>query len=233
MKRKQYSFLDQRKTDFDQDYEEFCKQTSELHVTMLFTVLLLRFDIHAMKLSLTLFLSRTNWRHSWTIPLTKSQTLRGPSVCSTNLKGSLHLFMLETKLTCMKWSNKVVFFTLSRLGIPDLGISEKYQKILLNYGRDIEMVSRMYNKEKSDPPIGRDLPPIAGRIMWAQQLYRRIEEPMDLFKLQPGLLSIPEAKRIIRDYNRLAKVLLEFQVLCHQSWMSQVRNSKNYKFVFL
>lgn len=89
------------------------------------------------------------------------------------------------------------------------------------------MVSRMYNKEKADPPIGRDLPPVAGRIMWAQQLYRRIEEPMDLFKLQPGLLSIPEAKRIIRDYNRLAKVLLEFQVLCHQSWMSQVCNSKN------
>jgi len=34
MKKKQYSFLDQRRTDFDQDYDEFCKQTSELHVSM-------------------------------------------------------------------------------------------------------------------------------------------------------------------------------------------------------
>lgn len=44
------------------------------------------------------------------------------------------------------------------------------------------MVSRIYTKQKLDPPIGRDLPPVAGRILWARQLYRRIQGPMDLFK---------------------------------------------------
>lgn len=33
MKNKQYNFLDQRRTDFDQDYDEFCRQTTELHVS--------------------------------------------------------------------------------------------------------------------------------------------------------------------------------------------------------
>lgn len=33
LKNKQYNFLDQRRTDFDQDYEEFCRQTTELHVS--------------------------------------------------------------------------------------------------------------------------------------------------------------------------------------------------------
>lgn len=74
------------------------------------------------------------------------------------------------------------FFTYHRLGIPDLGIDEKYQRILQNYGRDIEMVSRIYIKQKLDPPIGRDLPPVSGRIMWARQLYSRIQGPMDLFQ---------------------------------------------------
>lgn len=32
IKRKEYNFLDQRKMEFDQDYEEFCKQTNDLHV---------------------------------------------------------------------------------------------------------------------------------------------------------------------------------------------------------
>lgn len=32
IKKKEYNFLDQRKTDFDQDYEEFCKRTNDLHV---------------------------------------------------------------------------------------------------------------------------------------------------------------------------------------------------------
>uniref|UniRef100_A0A8C1TUR2 Dynein, axonemal, heavy chain 5 n=1 Tax=Cyprinus carpio TaxID=7962 RepID=A0A8C1TUR2_CYPCA len=146
MKKKQYSFLDQRRTDFDQDYDEFCKQTSELHVSM-FSVL---------------------------------------------------------------------------LGISDLGISEKYQKILQNFGRDIEMVYRIYTKQKTVTPIAPDLPPIAGKILWARQLYSCIQEPMDLFQEIPGLLSTPDAKHIIRNYNRVAKVLLEFEVLYHQSWMAQV-----------
>lgn len=110
-----------------------------------------------------------------------------------------------------------------RLGIPDLGISDKYQRVLQNYGRDIEMVSRIYSKQKVDPPIGRGLPPIAGKILWARQLYRRIQEPMELFQQQTGVLDTPEAKRIIRNYNRVAKVLLEYEMLYHRGWMTQVR----------
>lgn len=33
IKKKEYDFLDQRKMDFDQDYEEFCKRVNELHVS--------------------------------------------------------------------------------------------------------------------------------------------------------------------------------------------------------
>uniref|UniRef100_A0A8B9HQN0 Dynein, axonemal, heavy chain 5 n=1 Tax=Astyanax mexicanus TaxID=7994 RepID=A0A8B9HQN0_ASTMX len=138
MKKKPYSFLDQRRTDFDQDYEEFCKQTTEL------------------------------------------------------------------------------------LSIPDLGIEEKYQKAFQNYSRDIEMVSRIYTKQKMEPPIGRNLPPVAGKILWSRQLYLRIEEPMKLFQQHPNVLATPEAKRIIRNYNRVAKTLVEYEVIYHRGWMSQV-----------
>lgn len=86
-------------------------------------------------------------------------------------------------------------FIKKRLGIPDLGIDEKYQSILQNYGRDIEMVSRIYMKQKLDPPIGRDLPPVSGRIMWARQLLNRIQGPMDLFQ-QVILTFWPPAKKI-------------------------------------
>ncbi|KAG7262553.1 hypothetical protein CRUP_029774 [Coryphaenoides rupestris] len=115
MKNKHYSFLDQRRTDFDVDYEEFCQSTAELHV--------------------------------------------------------------------------------------NLGVEEKYQHILQNYSRDIEMVSRTYTKQKLDPPIGRDLPPVAGRIMWSRQL-------------------------IIRNYNRVARVLLEYEMLYHHGWMQQMDGAR-------
>ena len=49
-----------------------------------------------------------------------------------------------------------------KLNLPGLNIQEKYHRILVHYGRDIEMVSKLYQKNKNDPPVARDLPPIAG-----------------------------------------------------------------------
>ncbi|XP_046703899.1 dynein axonemal heavy chain 5-like [Silurus meridionalis] len=172
IKNKQYNFLDQRRTDFDQDYEEFCRQTTELHN------------------QLKMFMDKT---------FDKIQST-------------------ERALSVLK--------KFERLGIPDLGISETYQKVLHNYGRDIEMISRIYSKQKTDPPIARGLPPIAGKILWARQLYRRIQEPMDLFQQQAGVLDTAEAKRIIRNYNRVASVLLEFEVLYHRAWTDQIEVAK-------
>ncbi|KAI2655575.1 Dynein axonemal heavy chain 5 [Labeo rohita] len=151
MKKKQYSFLDQRRTDFDQDYDEFCKQISELH-------------------------------------------------------NQLKTFMDNT--------------------FDRIQNTERALYVLKKFERDIEMISRIYTKQKTDPPIAPDLPPIAGKILWARQLYSCIQEPMDLFQQMPGLLSTPDAKPIIRNYNRVAKVLLEFEVLYHQSWMSQTEAVK-------
>ncbi|XP_046898543.1 dynein axonemal heavy chain 5 isoform X2 [Hypomesus transpacificus] len=168
MKKKHYSFLDQRRTDFDLDYEEFCKNTTELH-NQLKTFMDNTFD----------------------------------KIQST-----------ERALNVLK--------KFERLDIPDLGVEERYQSILQSYGRDIEMVSRIYTRQKTEPPVGRDLPPVAGRILWARQLYRRIQEPMELFQQHPGVLATADAKRIIRNYNRVSRVLLEFEMLYHQGWVKQM-----------
>ncbi|XP_072250743.1 dynein axonemal heavy chain 5 isoform X1 [Leuresthes tenuis] len=172
MKKKHYSFLDHRRTDFDVDYEDFCKSTSELHN------------------QLKSFMDST---------FEKIQNT-------------------ERALNVLK--------KFERLGIPDLSIEEKYQRILQNYGRDIEMVSRIYVKQKLDPPTGRDMPPVAGRIMWARQLYSRIQAPMDLFQQQPGVLSTTEAKRIIKNFNRVARVLMEYEMLYHHSWMTKMEKAR-------
>ncbi|KAM6935222.1 dynein axonemal heavy chain 5 isoform 3-T3 [Lycodopsis pacificus] len=172
MKKQRYSFLDQRRTDFDVDYEEFCKSTSELH-------------------------------------------------------NQLKSFMDSTFEQIQNTERALnVLKKFERLGIPDLGIEEKYQRILQNYGRDIEMVSRIYMKQRLDPSIGRDLPLVAGRIIWARQLSSRIQAPMDLFQQHPGVLSTPEAKRIIKNFNRIARVLLEFEMLYHHSWTKKMEDAR-------
>ncbi|CAH1780133.1 unnamed protein product, partial [Owenia fusiformis] len=173
MKKKPYDYLDQRKMDFDSDFEEFKRSIQDLHST-----------------------------------ITSFMDQRFERINSTQRA----LWLLRK---------------FERLNIPNLGIAEKYQRILHQYGRDIEMVSKIYQKNKSDPPVARDLPPIAGKIAWARQLFRRLQEPMDAFQSMPNLLTGPDAKKIIKNYNKMAKVLLEFEVLYHRGWLRQVEATKS------
>ncbi|XP_071957897.1 dynein axonemal heavy chain 5-like isoform X2 [Antedon mediterranea] len=114
-----------------------------------------------------------------------------------------------------------------RLGLLNLAVQEKYAMILQRFGREIENTAKNYQRNKNDPPVARDLPPIAGKIMWARQMFRRIQEPMEVFQQQPQLLQGSDAKKIIRNFNKLAKVLMEFEVLYHRAWLRQVEAVKS------
>lgn len=109
-----------------------------------------------------------------------------------------------------------------KLDLPNLGIQEKYIRILSHYAKDIETVSKIYQKCRQQPPIARDLPPIAGKILWVRQLYRRISHPMQIFEANQTILQYPEAKRIIKNYNQMSAVLIEYEVLYHRTWLRQV-----------
>ena len=109
-----------------------------------------------------------------------------------------------------------------KLELPNLGIQDKYVRILSHYGKDIETVSKIYQKSRQQPPIARDLPPIAGKILWVRQLYRRISYPMSVFEANKTILQLPEAKKIIKNYNQFSAVLVEYEVLFHRTWLRQI-----------
>lgn len=60
--------------------------------------------------------------------------------------------------------------------------------------------------------MSRNLPPIAGRIAWARQLYRRITTPIRQFAKQPEVIKSDEGKQAVKNYNKIAQVLIEYEV---------------------
>jgi len=62
----------------------------------------------------------------------------------------------------------------------------------------------------------------AGRISWSRQLLRQIEEPMMELSRHSQLMQSAEAKKIIRNYNKLSRTLLEYELMYYRSWLSQV-----------
>ena len=83
-----------------------------------------------------------------------------------------------------------------------------------------------YNKHKEDPPLARNLPPISGKIAWSRQLYRRISAPVAIFQKKPQLMQLPETRKAIKHFNRLARVLVEYELLFLQLWTKQIDTVK-------
>uniref|UniRef100_H2YUI8 AAA+ ATPase domain-containing protein n=1 Tax=Ciona savignyi TaxID=51511 RepID=H2YUI8_CIOSA len=115
-----------------------------------------------------------------------------------------------------------------KLKIPCLqtDIKDKYALILRTFGQEIDEIKKLYQKFRDDPPIPRDMPPIAGKIMWSRQLFRKIEEPMQAFQeFAPELLK-KDGKALVKNYNRMGKILMEFEVLYYRAWCRETDNIK-------
>lgn len=67
--------------------------------------------------------------------------------------------------------------------------------VLLLTFRDIDHIKRLYQKQKDNPPLNRNMPPIAGKIAWARQLYRQIRDPMKILSEFEGLLKVGVDKK--------------------------------------
>uniref|UniRef100_A0A8C4H2J0 Dynein heavy chain 5, axonemal n=1 Tax=Dicentrarchus labrax TaxID=13489 RepID=A0A8C4H2J0_DICLA len=96
-----------------------------------------------------------------------------------------------------------------------LDLKQHYLLLLQRYSRELELLRKTYQRQRDRPPIGRNLPPVAGRILWCRQLFRKIEAPMLILNKKLDFLKMT---KVIRSYNKMAVVLLQYEVLHIQGW---------------
>ena len=105
-------------------------------------------------------------------------------------------------------------------------LDSKLSVIFNNYGDELNQIEEIYEKFKHNPPIARNMPPVAGNITWARHLLRKIEDPMLKFQGNVALLASKESKKIVRLYNKVAKTLLAFEYLWYEAWCSSIESAK-------
>lgn len=74
--------------------------------------------------------------------------------------------------------------------MPFLKTKDKLKFIFLRYYQYLQHIKLMYEREKESPCTARNMPMFSGRIAWARQLFRKIEQPMMIFKEQPWLFKL-------------------------------------------
>ncbi|XP_026168780.1 dynein heavy chain 8, axonemal-like isoform X2 [Mastacembelus armatus] len=80
----------------------------------------------------------------------------------------------------------------------------------------------LYNEQKYNHPLARNMPPVAGRIGWVRHLYQKIEEPMSYIKEHTDVLYSPDGQAVVKMYNQAAVVFVEFETVYHRAWMAEV-----------
>ncbi len=105
-------------------------------------------------------------------------------------------------------------------------LDSKLNLIFQNYGLELEHVQQLYEKQKHDPPIPRNLPPVAGNVTWSRHLLKRIEEPMKEFETNQSVMSTKDAKKIIKMYNKVARTLVAFEFLWYKAWVQSIDQAK-------
>ncbi|XP_038654873.1 dynein heavy chain 8, axonemal-like isoform X2 [Scyliorhinus canicula] len=111
-----------------------------------------------------------------------------------------------------------------KLGIPSLEseIEITIERILQHYSVELMTIQKHYQMCKENPPLARNMPPVAGKILWVRQLFRRIFEPIDYFYKNSDILKSSRGMSIVRMYNKVAYVLVKFEVLHHKAWTKEI-----------
>ncbi|XP_039872861.1 dynein heavy chain 8, axonemal-like isoform X1 [Simochromis diagramma] len=111
-----------------------------------------------------------------------------------------------------------------RLNIPCINahVPHLLSHILQRYVSEVEFVRKHYGNHKDNPPLARDMPPVAGRIGWARHLFKKIEEPMLHIKENSDILLSPQGRNAVKMYNQTAASLVKFECIYYQAWLEEV-----------
>jgi dynein heavy chain, axonemal len=101
-------------------------------------------------------------------------------------------------------------------------VDAKYSTIFYRFGHDIKSIASIYDQLKDNPPMSRHMSTVSGSVYWSRLLLKKIEEPMMKFQSHHNVLNTPESRKIIRLYNRVARVLLEYEERWKRAWFNSV-----------
>ena len=63
-------------------------------------------------------------------------------------------------------------------------LETKHADLVSSYAEDLRAAVRQFHEQKDEPPIPRNLPPIAGKLTWCRGILERIQQPMNKMRAE-------------------------------------------------
>ncbi|XP_033231151.1 dynein heavy chain 5, axonemal [Belonocnema kinseyi] len=105
--------------------------------------------------------------------------------------------------------------------IPLTKLDEKYTLVVRYCEKEVERILRLFKRQRDDPPLPRHLPPIAGRLTWANSLKVHMDDLANSVSNHPVLKTLPITADLIRRYNHITSILSQYQADIAEVWTHQ------------
>jgi dynein heavy chain len=104
-------------------------------------------------------------------------------------------------------------------------LETKYETILQNYGADIDGIIKRFNDNRANPPILRNMPDEAGKIIWVRHLFERLNGPIQEFP--ESMISHKEMRKYIDKFNLIGKSLVVYEIYFTRAWCADIERAKS------
>ncbi len=109
-------------------------------------------------------------------------------------------------------------------------LEKKYICLIRDYEKDIKSVKKLFTTYCGVPPVGHNLPPIAGALTWCRGLAERIKVPMNkLQRCDQSILERNETKEVAKLYASSMARLTEYESQKMEEWGREVETSSQVK----
>ncbi|CAG0890641.1 unnamed protein product [Darwinula stevensoni] len=103
-------------------------------------------------------------------------------------------------------------------------LNEKYADILTQYKREVTVIQGIFRDLQERPPVQRNLPPVAGAVVWVRHLLNSIRSPMQRFAAIPDLMQTDSGKLKDLLHSELEEIgtCISVGTLPKYNWLSLV-----------
>eukprot|EP01022_Parablepharisma_sp_SALTPOND_P000876 TRINITY_DN105183_c0_g1_i1.p1 TRINITY_DN105183_c0_g1~~TRINITY_DN105183_c0_g1_i1.p1 ORF type:complete len:4616 (+),score=767.18 TRINITY_DN105183_c0_g1_i1:15469-29316(+) len=103
-------------------------------------------------------------------------------------------------------------------------LEQKSSVLFSTYQQSFRDIEASYEKDSNNPPLVRNMPEHAGKIMWLNHLYDKVARPLREF--DASVRQSKENKKCVENAWRFMKKIGLHKLLIHEKWEKRVETSK-------
>ena len=105
-------------------------------------------------------------------------------------------------------------------------LERKHVDLVQNFGADLKLVLDIFRNLKDHPIIGRNMPPVAGSVLWVRGLKERIQDPYERFKSlhASAVMESEETKEVFKIYNLAIQLFDEHEQKQFGGWCEAIES---------